>query len=247
MQVAAINTRSASLARQKKLYEEAGLSADVTLPLPFALNYESFLNVPALEAIGVNALGLARQMDQVLKENLGNAWNAFIKQRVSKKKGLPTAEEFATFVEKYDFSGTRTASEEGLSDEERFIRTEIRTALRDLLRSGALHPEGKPALVQTKAEAEKNELPENKVDLETFEALVGAAEEGGVAEVAWDNCSAPENNTTWRISFEGAAEFDGNGDPTNLPAVVEAAKAIAAEKLAVRAKRAGTVKVALTK
>jgi hypothetical protein len=247
MQVQNVETRQAKLVRQSKDFEEAGVDGSVIVPLPFATNFDKFLNVEALAEIGVNALGLARQMDQVLKENLGNAWAAQVRKSLTKTKSVPPVEKFADLVSAYDFSGIRTASEDALSEEEKFERTEIRKALRDLLRAGSLHPEGMVILVQTKPEADKGELAANKIDIDTYEALVDAASEFGVAEIEWENCADPENNTTWKVSFEGEPEFNTDGEALNLAAVVVAAKQLAAEKLATRAKRAGTVKPALTR
>jgi len=250
--------RTVSFVRQAEAYEDAGLTPDeyqFSISLPFATNYEHFFNVAALEAAGINPVGLARQLDQVEKENLGNAFAAQVRKAVARKSTLPTQAKLDELLAEYDFSGVRVASGESLSAEDNAIRTEIRSTLRALLRSGSLHPEGVDASgntlvstgIQTKDEAEKNELPAGKLDLDTFESLVEAAVEGGVAPIDWDNCKNPENNGTYQIDFSGEPEFDDDGEPTNLPAVVEAARNLAMEKLALRKKGKKTIRASIAK
>lgn len=245
--------RQVSFSRQAELYEEAGIEdPSVTLPLPFASNYDHFLNVEALQAAGIDPVGLARQMDQVLKENLGNALASLVRRAAATKAALPDQAKFDELFAEYDFSGIRTASSESLSSEDAAIRTELRKAIRALLKSGSLHPEGigpngetlVSILVQTAKEAEENVLPANKVPVEVLDTLVEAAAEGGTAQIEWTNCSNPENNGVYAIEFGGEPEFDGE-EPVNLPAVAIFYKNLALQKLALNRKVAKPIRASM--
>ena len=248
--------RQVSFVRQADSYERAGIEDyEFQLSLPFASNFEHFFNTEALEAAGISPVGLARQIDQVSKENLGNAFAAAVRKAESKGAPLPAQEFLDELFAKYDFSGVRVSSGESMSAEESAVRTELRSAIRALLRGGSLHPEGIDSNgntvvstgVQTKDEADKNELPPGKIDLDTFESLVEAALENSVATVEWDNCKNPENNGSYVIDFSDAPEYDEDGEPSNLSAVAEAAKNLAMEKLALRKKGKKTIRASVSK
>jgi hypothetical protein len=185
------------IARQIADYEAAGLDPNFEIPQPFAANVEHFYNVAALTEAGIDALGLARQDDQVFGENIGNNLAQRIKNAVKKGTDLPDQAIVDAMVLAYDFTGARTTSEEGMSTEERTILAEIKKAIRRLISSGKfanLDQNGQETSdadavvfnavrVQTAVEARgEKETPAGSVSVEDFDKVVAAAYQNSTAE-----------------------------------------------------------------
>lgn len=223
--------------RQVAAYEAAGLPPDMEISLPFAANVDLFLNTQALIDHGIDPTGLARQMDQVLVENIGNNLSQKVKAAVAKKTALPDQATVDSMLAAYDFTGIRATSEEGMSTEERTVIAEIKKAIRSLISGGSfasLGPDGSktknPAeiafnavRVQTGPEAEgKKETPPGSVPLENFELVVSAAYEG--VEVEFED----GNGNTATLDFSVPPGINEHGQATNLTGVVELARQEAA-------------------
>jgi hypothetical protein len=215
------------IVRQGEEYEKIGGDGKFTIPLPFATNVEYIFNNPEatakqiLEGMGISVLGLAKQMDQVQKENIGNLLNSKIKFAISKSQPLPDQSVADAIVTSYDFSGSRVSSDEsGMTEEERAVRAEIKKILRALLSGGAfLSPEGarQEMKVQTVSEAKENKLPDGKVSLNTFLSMVEAAYNG-------DAFVIPEINESEQYTTADEPIYNDNGLPTNLAAFIETAR-----------------------
>jgi hypothetical protein len=228
------------IARQIADYESAGLDPNFEIPQPFAANVETFYNVSALSDAGIDALGLARQDDQVLGENIGNNLAQRIKAAVKKGTDLPDQSVVDAMVLAYDFTGTRATSEEGMSTEERTVLAEIKKSLRRLISGGAFatldansqktsNPETvafNAVRVQTGPEARgEKETPVGSVPLENFEELVSAAYQGSSVELE------DGNGNVATLDFSVAPVISEHGQAANLTGVVELAKQEAARIL----------------
>jgi hypothetical protein len=201
--------RVTAFSRQAKLYESAGLSPDMTIPQPFAANYDYIFNNPSKTAhevfaeMGIDGMGFARQADQLGKENIGNNLAARIKAAAKAKRPLPTQEDLDALVLAYDFSGARTTSEEGMSSDERTIFAEIKKYCRRAFVGGVFNQPGsfnvtrietaKEAEARAKAAAkleagesldkdETTEVPSGTLPLEEFDNFVSAAFAGTEVE-----------------------------------------------------------------
>ena len=196
MHVENLNTVPKTFSRQADAYEKAGIPADFTIDLPFAANYESLFNVEALQAIGIEPVGLARQLDQVYLENIGNNLASRIKTAAKKSQPLPTQADLDELIAAYDFSGARTTSSEGLSSDERTLFSEIKKYCRKAFVTDKVFNQngfyvtriqtGKEAgEVAAKLEAgEDVSLPKGTLALDEFNAFVQAAFDGTVVEVS---------------------------------------------------------------
>ncbi len=135
--------------------------------------------------LGINAAGLASQMNQVLAENLGNNLAQRVKmvlkhnaEHLEDQKPLPTQEDLDEIVSKYDFSGTRSVStsvsEASMTALERIVYAYCRTAIRGILKEQGCA--GVPAPVKI---AKKETAPAaNEISYEDFESLVADMAEG---------------------------------------------------------------------
>jgi len=168
---------------------------DMTLNLPFAANYERFFNVEAFTEAGVDALGVARQLDQVTVENIRN--NAASRFKTAAKRGLPlpTQTDIDALVAAYDFTGARASSEAGMSSAERILFSEIKKYIRKAFVDKVFNQNGFfVTRIQTANEAkelaEKQEageevsVPKGTLPLDEFDAFVQAAFDGTEVEVA---------------------------------------------------------------
>lgn len=168
---------------------------DMTLNLPFAANYEHFLNVEAFTELGVDALGVARQLDQVTVENIRN--NAASRFKTAAKKGLPlpTQTDIDALVLAYDFTGTRASSEAGMSSAERILFSEIKKYCRKAFVDKVFNQGGfYVTRIQTAKEVEElaakleaggeAAVPKGTLPLDEFDAFVQAAFDGTEVEVA---------------------------------------------------------------
>jgi len=224
--------REATLVRQEKEYVAAGLPAEVTIHLPFSTNVKELFNVELLEAVGISPIGLARQLDNTLKTNLGNLWNAKVTKALEKGKDLPTPDQFLSLEAAYSFLGVRAPSaEDTMSEEERVIRAELRKIFRSYVYGGAFENIGYTS-IQTKPEAEKEVLPEGKLPLEAFEDIISAAYEG--EDVSLLETDEGEAVLAFSEKPKWAKEKDeaGNRIPENFSAVAVLAKDIAKAELA---------------
>lgn len=237
MKVNDLSTLSKKFSRQVAAYEAAGLDPDMELQLPFAENVAHFLNVEALSEAGIDALGLARQMDQVLVENIGNNLSQKVKAAVKAGRALPGQEAVDAMLAAYDFTGLRAQSDEGMSTEERTVVSEIRKAIRKLISGGTFASLGangrktsSPAdvvfnavRVQTGPEAEgKKPTPAGSVPLENFEMVVQAAFNS--TEVEFED----GNGSTANLDFSIPPVITDHGKAGNLTGVVELARQEAA-------------------
>ena len=240
MKISDLEVTTKKFSRQVAAYEAAGLDADMEVSLPFAANVELFLNTQALVDHGVDPMGLARQMDQVLVENLGNSLAQKVKQALAKNQPLPDQSTVDTMFAAYDFTGLRTTSEEGMSTEERTIISEIKKAMRGLISGGAfamLDANGAktrdPAAVafnatrvQTTPEAKQNkDTPPGSVPLENFAEVVSAAHQGAAVEFE------DGNGNTAVLDFSVEPLITEHGQAANLTGVVELARQEAARVL----------------
>jgi hypothetical protein len=235
-----LSTTSKKFSRQVAAYEAAGMSPDMEIHLPFAVNLDHFFNTEALIAAGIDPMGLARQLDQVLIENIGNNLASKVKAALAKGVPLPDQEVIDEMVAAYDFTGIRSTSEEGMSTEERTIISEIKKALRRLISDGTfanLGPDGaktrEPSKVvfnatriQTGPEAKGDRpTPPNSVPLENFDNLVAAAYEG--VEVEFED----GNGNTATLDFSIEPAINDHGQAVNLTGVIELARQEAARVL----------------
>jgi hypothetical protein len=247
MKLEGLSTLPKQFSRQVAAYEAAGLSPDMETQVPFAANAELFLNFEALKAAKIDPMGLARQMDQVLIENLGNNLSQKVKAAVKKGTDLPDQSVVDAMLAAYDFTGVRMVSEEGMSTEERTIIAEIRKAIRSLISGGSfasLGSDGKKTKnhddvafdavrIQTGPEAEgkpdkdgnPRRTPPGSVPAENYEAVVAAAY--SCTEVELED----GNGNSATLDFSVPASFNEHGQPTNLTGVVEAARQEAARIL----------------
>jgi hypothetical protein len=232
MKVDSLNTLPKKFSRQVKAYEAAGLSPDMEVQLPFAANADLFLNRQALIDAGIDPAGLARQIDQVLVENIGNNLSQKIKAAVAAKKPLPDQSIVDEMFAKYDFTGVRTTSEEGMSTEERTIISEIRKKLRWAISTAGYLANQKDETgaiifnatrLQSIPESEgKKETPPNSIPVEDFEGMVAAAYQREVVEFS------DGNGNTGTLDFSGEPVFDDQGRHANWPAIIEEARQEAA-------------------
>lgn len=260
------NSRIVTFVRQEELYTTAGQSGEFTIAVPFAANFSDLLNVEALSAAGIDALGLARQMDQLLVENIGNSWAAKAKAAAAKGLPLPTQADIDALVAAYDFTGTRTRSEESMSVQERTILAEIRKAFRTLINGGLLANQP----LDPEAEvSESNPVIFNIVRVQTkpeTETEVKGKDENGEPVVTIENrlqpnnlsledfealCAAAMANEPFTLTdsegrsvelpLDEAPIFDGD-QPANYSAITEQARREAATVLAKRAAKAALPK-----
>lgn len=235
-----IETTSKQFSRQVKIYEKAGLNPDFTIELPFAANVDLFLNTQALIEVGIDPTGLARQMDQVFIENIGNNLAQRIKAAEKKGTALPDQSVVDEMVAAYDFTGICATSEEGMSTEERTIMAEIKKTIRRLISSGVfanLDSNGQKTSnpkevafnairIQTGPEANgEKETPAGSVPLENYNEVVSAAYQGTAVEFEDGN----GNSATLDFSVEPI--INEHGQATNLTGVIELARREAARIL----------------
>lgn len=208
------------IARQIKDYEAAGLDPNMEIPQPFAANVETFYNVPALVEAGIDAMGLARQDDQLLGENIGNSLAQRVKKAVKNGTDLPDQSLVDEMILAYDFTGARTTSEEGMSTEERTVLAEIKKALRRLISGGSF------ANLDTNSEKTTNpdEVCFNAVRIQTGPEAEGKLDKDGNPKVTPPG-SVPLDNFDDLVSAayqETEAEFeDGNGNTAVLDFGIE--------------------------
>jgi hypothetical protein len=185
--------RTQNLPTVRKTFAVQGYDMDIALP--FAANYDKFLNVSALAEIGVDALGVARQLDQVTVENVRN--NAASRFKTAAKKGLPapTQTDIDNLILAYDFTGARASSEAGMSSDERTLFSEIKKYCRRAFVDKVFNQGGFfVTRIQTAKEAEelaaKQEAGEEvsvlkgTLPLDEFNDFVQAAFDGTEVEVA---------------------------------------------------------------
>jgi hypothetical protein len=234
------------IARQIADYEAAGLDPNFEIPQPFAANVEHFYNTTALSEAGIDALGLARQDDQVLGENIGNNLAQRIKAAVKKGTDLPDQGVVDAMVLAYDFTGARATSEEGMSTEERTVIGEIRKKLRKLISGGTFasldahgahttNPEEiafNAVRIQTGPEAEGKDkdgkpkiTPPCSVPLDNFNELVSAAYQGTSIELE------DGNGNVATLDFSTEPLLSEHDQALNLTGVVELARREAARIL----------------
>lgn len=240
MKLEGLSTLPKQFSRQVAAYEAVGLSPDMEIQVPFATNLDTFLNTQALINAGIDPMGLARQMDQVLVENLGNNLSQKVKAAIKKGTALPDQSVVDAMLAAYDFTGVRIVSEEGMSTEERTIIAEIRKAIRSLISGGSfasLGADGKKTRnrdevafdavrVQTGPEAKGDkQTPPGSVPVENYEAVVAAAYSNSEVELEDGN----GNSAT--LDFSVPPSFNEHGQPTNLTGVIEAARQEAARIL----------------
>lgn len=240
MNLSDLITTTKKFSRQVAAYEAAGLDPDMEIHLPFTANVDMFLNTQALVDVGIDPMGLARQMDQVLAENLGNNLSQKVKQAIAKSQPLPDQSVVDAMLSAYDFTGTRTVSEEGMSTEERTVIAEIRKAIRSLISSGAfalLGPDGSKTKdptevafnairVQTGPESKGiKPTPPGSVPVENYEEVVVAAYAG--TEVEFED----GNGNTATLDFSVEPQINEHGQALNLTGVVELARQEAARVL----------------
>lgn len=219
------DAKSKIIVRQESDYEAAGLDGRRTIPLPFTLDC---INEEAIMRLGFQPAGVVRTLNQAFAENLGNIYGANVRKAVAKQFPLPTIADMDALIAAYDFSGVRASSEAGMPEEERSFRTHLRKQLRSLLRGGTFSATGAPLTVQTKVEADKEELPDNKMSIEAFESLVEAAAEG--VEFQFDGLS---------FDFAGEPAFDEEGNFANFAAITAFAHQLADEDMALRRRAVG--------
>lgn len=216
------NVRTKTIIRQESDYEAAGIDGCRTVPLPWD---ESCYNLDRLTELGFHIPGVIRQHNQNLVENIGNSYGASVRKAVEDKVELPGEEEFNALVERYDYSGSRAPSEAGMPLEERTLRTMLKQQLRALIREGVFSANGQGLAIQTTKEAERKELPDGKMLLDDFNAIVESAIEAEVIE--YDGLS---------FDFSGEPQFDENGDFLNFAAVLAFAQDLADQEMAIKAK-----------
>ena len=230
--------RVVAIAPAKKLLKE---SIQYNVPLPFASNVAHFFNVDSFNAAGIDPLGAARQLDQTLKQNFGNNIASRIKVAAAGQKDIPDQAVIDRLVEKYNFTGARTPSdEEGMTLEERTIRSELRKTLRGLINNGIfancaadgskttgddvvfhlVRVQTKPESDGTYKDAPQDEdgkgiplLLPNNLTLEAFEDLVSAAYEGELAELT------DHEGRTAELDFSEPVEYTETGKPANWSAI----------------------------
>ena len=235
-----LQTTTKKFSRQIATYEAAGQAPDMEIQLGFAANVETFLNTEAFIQHGIDPMGFARQMDQVTVENIGNNLSQKIKSAVAKKQPLPDQAVVDAMSTAYDFTGTRTTSEEGMSTEERIVVAEIKKALRSLISSGAFAMLGHDGTktrdpaevafnairVQTGPEAKGGkETPPGSVPLDSFTTLVATAAENGIAELE------DGNGNSASLDFSAEPVINEHGQALNITGVVELARQEAARIL----------------
>lgn len=237
MKLDGISTLPKKFSRQVAAYEAAGLPPDMEIQAPFAANVGRFLNTLALIDAGIDPTGLARQMDQVLIENIGNNLSQKVKSALAKGTALPDQSTVDAMLAAYDFTGVRTVSEEGMSTEERTIIAEVRKAIRGLISGGSfasLGPDGTktkdPAeiafnavRIQTVPESKGTKpTPPGSVPVENYDAVVAAAY--ACTEVEFED----GNGNTATLDFSVEPLINEHGQAMNLTGVVELARQEAA-------------------
>jgi len=134
------------------------------IPQPFTSEH---FNVSEL---GVNAAGLATQVNQVLAENLANNMAAKVRSAIKSGDVLPTQEDMDALYAAYDFSGVRTRGAGGTSNA-LFDRLFARLAgqfIRKLLKKKGYQDMAAPVTVAKRDEEPKG----NQVSFDVFEAEV---------------------------------------------------------------------------
>jgi hypothetical protein len=237
MKLEGLSTLPKQFSRQVRVYEAAGLPPDMEIQTIFAANVDTFLNTQALIDAGIDPMGLARQMDQVLIENIGNNLSQKVKAAVKKGLNLPDQDIVDAMLAAYDFTGVRTVSEEGMSTAERTVIAEIRKAIRALISGGSfasLGPDGAKTKdasqiafnamrVQTGPEANgEKPTPPGSVPVENYDAVVQAAY--ACTEVEFED----GNGNTATLDFSIEPSINEHGQATNLTGVVELARQEAA-------------------
>ena len=197
------------------------VEVEITMPFDVDDTRES------IETKGVSWAGLIRQLNQVYKENLGNSFGAKVRAADSKGEELPGQEVMDALVAAYDFSGARTSSESGMSEDEKELRSVLRTQLKAILRGGGVFADYE-LTVQTQKEATEGVLPEGKISVEDFNSLLENAAEGGVFEYSEAS-----------FDFGGDPEFEYDDDGTitaykNLAAVTAHCAEMAEANLAAK-------------
>lgn len=235
-----LETTTKKFSRQIAAYEASGLQPDMEIQLPFAANVDMFLNTTTLVEHGIDPMGLARQMDQILVENIGNNLSQKVKAAVSKKLPLPDQSTVDAMLAAYDFTGIRTTSEEGMSTEERTIISEIKKALRSLISGGAFSNLGadggktrvpedvafSATRIQTGPESRGNkDTPAGSVPLENFEEVVAAAYQNAIVDFE------DGNGNTAALDFSIEPGINEHGQAVNLTGVIELARQEAAHIL----------------
>lgn len=217
------NNPTKTFVRQAEDYEAAGLDPTMTIIMPFTADDDK----ESIIAKGAKWPGLMRQMNQVLRENIGGSHGARARAAISKKQPLPTQTDVDKLVTNYDFSGARLTSELGMSEEEKSFRSVLRARLKELLRVGVFSADSETKLtVQTAKENSQKMLPDGKISVEEFDSLVEAAAEN--ADFTYED----------RIyTFGGDPEFAYKDDGTiasyeNLAAVTAHCEELAQAKLA---------------
>jgi len=180
---------------QAAIYTAAGIP-EHTFSLPQPFSAEDFEDLS--ENFTVNADGVAKQLNQVLIENLINNLASRIKsvnERNSKVEeggeleSLPDQFTLDAMIEKYDFSGARASSGRAtLPPVDREMLTLTKQFLRDQLRRHGLPAEQKPAPVTVaKGEAVPTDAQISSSD---FLSLVQTIIDG---EGAWGEEGTPQN------------------------------------------------------
>lgn len=240
MNLSDLEVTTKKFSRQVNVYTEAGLEPDMEIQVPFAANVDLFLNTQELIDHGIDPMGLAKQMDQITIENIGNNFGQRVKSAASKKLPLPDQSIVDEMLAAYDFTGIRTASEEGMSTEERTIIAEIKKAIRALISGGTfanIGADGSKASnpdevvfnatrVQTGPEAKGDkETPPNSVPQESFDNLVAGAYQAAEVEIE------DGNGNTAVLDFSEEPAINEHGQAVNLTGVIELARQEAARVL----------------
>lgn len=246
----------ATMVREKKTYEEADQQVPVfELLLPFETNYETFFNVPALESVGIIPQKFAAQIDQLLKENLGNNLKARIKKGAAATPPVWVDQStLNALYADYDFSGIRTGaaeSEDDLTDEEIELRRQLRKTLKDYLRDKLLIG-GMPSLtVQKVKDAEKDNLPAGTFPLAAFEEMVLAAASRAKWTFDWtrygitiSTAAGPVQLGEYEIDWGTEPRFTADGRVANPAAIVQVCQENAAAAVATARANAARMKPA---
>lgn len=206
---------------QEKAYTDAGLPPEAAvfqMPRPFT---EALL-ADVASTLGVQASGLANQMNQVLAENLGNNIATRIKSAVANKKLLPTQDDLLEMIASYDFSGVRASSkdEDSLAPLERTQYRYAAQKIRALLKAGAIVIEGMKSPITV---AKKGAEP--KGSQVSYDQLYGFAGQLVEGDGVWGD----------------EPEYDEDGNEANFGAVRATVLEAAAEEYAAAQKAATTM------
>ena len=198
-----------SFSRKKQTYEEAGISPEFSIVVPF--NPEDTRE--SIENKGVSWPDFIRFANSAYTTAIGVIFEAKIKKALADETKLPGQSELDDIVASFDFSPRRGVSSLAQSLEERTFVSLLSARLRKYLRDGVFSADSEsPIKVQSQKDAKEKKIPEKgKIALATFEALVQAAISGGEVKIqdrVYDFSGEPEfvrDDSGGIVSYENLA------------------------------------------